>query len=166
VLARERFRRLLAHLGARGSGAAALSRRYMNALAARGDLRPGGRRVLARLGRRFLLATVTNGIDRVQRLRLRVARIDGHFDAIVTSQGCGFAKPDPRIVHVALDALRVGPKEALLVGDDPESDGRAAAAAGVRFCWMDDGKPLRAGVWRPPLRVTHLAELPGLARTL
>jgi HAD superfamily hydrolase (TIGR01549 family) len=131
----------------------------MEGLAARGDLRPGSRALLRRLSRRFLLATVTNGVDRVQRSRLRAARIDGFFDSIVTSEMCGFAKPDPRIVHTALDSLGVGPGEALLVGDDPQTDGRAAARAGVRFCWVDDGKPLRPGTRTPRCRIRAWDEL-------
>ena len=44
----------------------------------------------------------------------------------MTSQSCGFAKPDPRILHVALDAMRVAPRHAVYVGDDPATDGAAA----------------------------------------
>jgi putative hydrolase of the HAD superfamily len=158
---------LLVHLGQRGTGAARLSRLYLERMSARGDLRPGSRQVLRRLSRGFRLATVTNGIDRVARSRLAVAGIDGYFDSIVTSQGCGFAKPDPRIVFHALESLGVGPKEAVLVGDDPESDGRAAARAGVRFLWVDHGQSLRPGVRRPRHRIGPwtdlLAALPGRA---
>jgi len=53
----------------------------------------------------------------------------------------------------------VGPKEAVLVGDDPESDGRAAARAGVRFVWVDDGRPRRPGVRAPRVRIRAWAEL-------
>jgi HAD superfamily hydrolase (TIGR01509 family) len=132
---------------------------YMDGLAQRGDLRPGSRALLRNLSRRFLLATVTNGVDRVQRARLRVSRLEAYFDSIVTSEKCGFAKPDPRIVYSALDALGVGPREAVLVGDDPQSDGGAAAAAGVRFFWVDDGKPLRPGVRPPRNRIRRWSEL-------
>jgi FMN phosphatase YigB (HAD superfamily) len=87
----------------------------------------------------------------------------------VTSQGCGFAKPDPRILHVALDALGVSPGHTLYVGDDPPTDGGAATAAGVRFCWMDRGRPIAGR--RPRRRVENLRELlpllmPGPPRTL
>jgi HAD superfamily hydrolase (TIGR01509 family) len=159
VLQRERFRRLLVHLGRRTSGASPLAACYRDAMATRGDLLPGCRGTLQRLARRYRLATVTNGTDRVQRARLRAARIDRYFTHIVTSESAGAAKPDPRIVHVALAALGVSAREAILIGDDPESDGRAAARAGVRFCWMDDGKPLRPRVRRPRMSVRRLPEL-------
>ena len=75
----------------------------------------------------------------------------------MTSQGAGYAKPDPRILFAATDALGVSPSQALYVGDDPATDGGAARAAGMRFCWVDDGRHVRDG--RPRFRVTHLREL-------
>jgi YjjG family noncanonical pyrimidine nucleotidase len=162
VLQRERFRRLLVHLGEGAHQTAALALRYLEHLSARGDLQAGCRSTLRGLSRQFLLAAVTNGIDRVQRTRLRSSRIETFFDTVVTSEACGFAKPDPRIVCSALESLDVPAEDALLVGDDPESDGLAAARAGVRFCWVDGGKPLRRGVRRPKLRITDLTQLLGV----
>jgi HAD superfamily hydrolase (TIGR01549 family) len=100
---------------------------------------------------------VTNGIDRVQRSRLRASGLEAFFETVVTSQGCGFAKPDPRILHTALDALQVAPHHAVYVGDDPATDGAAASRAGVGFVWMDRGRPVSGR--RPRRRVTHLSEL-------
>jgi YjjG family noncanonical pyrimidine nucleotidase len=159
ALARERFRRLLAHMGGDPRRAPGLDRRFLAQLSRRGDRLPGCRPTLSRLRRRYRLGVVTNGIDRVQRARLRAASLEGFFEAVVTSEGCGFAKPDPRIVKSALEALGVAPGEALYVGDDAGTDGAAAAAAGVAFCWMDHGLPLPRGVPRPRRRLTRLVQL-------
>ena len=136
-LSRERFRRLLAHLRGNAENGAALSDAYLDGISRRGDLLPGCRDALARLKRRYRLGLVTNGLDRVQRSRLRVARLERYFDVVVTSESSGFAKPDPRILHVALEALGVSASEALYVGDDLRIDGAAARAAGMAFVWMD-----------------------------
>jgi len=103
---------------------------------------------------------VTNGIDRVQRSRLDASGLASLFETVVTSQSCGFAKPDPRILHVALEAMGIAPRHALYVGDDPATDGGAARAAGVRFVWMDQGKQTPGP--RPARRVETLRELLGL----
>jgi len=116
--------------------------------------------VLRQLRKSYRLAVVTNGIDRVQRSRLAASGLAPFFDAVVTSQSCGFAKPDPRILQVALDAMGVRPRHAVYVGDDPATDGAAARAAGVRFVWVDGGRP--AAGRRPSRRVGSLRELPGL----
>jgi YjjG family noncanonical pyrimidine nucleotidase len=156
-LARERFRRLLGEVGTSSRLAPQLGKTYLDHLSRRGDRLPGCRPVLQQLRRVYRLGVVTNGIDRVQRSRLAIAGLDRFFEVVVTSQGCGYAKPDPRILHVALDALGVSPGNAVYVGDDPATDGGAARAAGVRFCWVDDGRPVRGR--RPRRRVESLHEL-------
>ena len=157
ALATERFRRLLREIGADARLAARLGSIYLDRLSARGDRLPGCRPVLQALGRRYRLGVVTNGIDRVQRSRLAASGLVPFFETIVTSQGCGYAKPDPRILPVALEALAVAPRHAVYVGDDPAVDGAAARAAGVAFVWMDGGHPVRGA--RPRRRVGNLAEL-------
>jgi len=61
---------------------------------------------------------------------------------------------------VALESMGIAPRHAVYVGDDPVTDGGAAAAAGVRFVWMDRGQPVRGR--RPRQRVTSLGELADL----
>ncbi len=160
ALARERFRRLLREIGGDPRRASRLGETYLDHLSARGDRLPGCRAILRRLRRRYRLGVVTNGIDRVQRARLAASGLAPLFDAVVTSQSCGFAKPDPRILQVALDAMEVLPRQAVYVGDDPATDGAAARAAGVRFVWMDRGAEVRGR--RPRRRVTSLRALADL----
>ena len=163
ALARERFRRLLLEIGSDPRRASRLGETYLDCLSARGDRLPGCLFVLRQLRKRYRLGVVTNGIDRVQRSRLAASRLTPLFETVVTSQGCGFAKPDPRILHVALDAMAVAPRHAVYVGDDPATDGAAARAAGVRFVWMDRGRRGRETRGRRPARrVASLRELAGL----
>jgi putative hydrolase of the HAD superfamily len=140
--------------------ASRLGETYLDHLSQHGDRLPGCRPVLRQLRKRYRLGVVTNGIDRVQRSRLAASGLAPLFDAVVTSQSCGFAKPDPRILHVALDAMGVAARHAVYVGDDPATDGAAASAAGVRFVWMDRGQEVRGR--RPRRRVTGLGELADL----
>jgi putative hydrolase of the HAD superfamily len=151
---------LLVRLGEPPRHAGRLDRLFIEYLSRRGELLPGCRALLRRLAVGYRLAIVTNGIDRVQRSRLRAASLDRFFAAIVSSESCGFAKPDPRILHVTLEALGVDAREAVYVGDDARVDGEAARAAGVRFIWMDRGAPLPRGTRRPRRRIVHLGELP------
>jgi len=160
ALAKERFRRLLREIGKGPRLATRLGATYLERLSARGDRLPGCRPVLRALGERYRLGVVTNGIDRVQRSRLAASGLAPCFETIVTSQACGFAKPDPRILHVALDALKISPRHAVYVGDDPAVDGVAAREAGVPFVWMDHGDSVRG--LRPRRRVRSLLELPDL----
>jgi HAD superfamily hydrolase (TIGR01509 family) len=54
------------------------------------------------------------------------------FDALVLSYERGVIKPDPRIFELACRELGVAPADTLMVGDNPDADG-AAAAIGCRF---------------------------------
>jgi HAD superfamily hydrolase (TIGR01549 family) len=147
-------------LGGDPARAAHLGDSYLESFSRQRALLPGCRRLLRRLAARCRLGIVTNGIDRVQRARLQAAKLEAFFPVVVTADGCGFTKPDPRILQVALRALGLQPEEVVYVGDDLDSDGSAARAAGVTFCWLD---------WRPRnrdvpaaaacRRVSRLAEI-------
>jgi len=54
------------------------------------------------------------------------AGMDHLVDTFVLSFQHGVCKPDPAIFEMALNALAVGPHQALMVGDRPERDGAAA----------------------------------------
>jgi FMN phosphatase YigB (HAD superfamily) len=138
-LARERFCRLLSALGRDAEQGGVLGTAYLDALSARGDVFRGARSALAAVSRRARVGAVTNGIDRVQRARLDAAGIARRFEVVVTSEACGFVKPDPRIIDEALRALDARAEDAVYVGDDAWVDGGAAQAAGVRFWWIDRG---------------------------
>ncbi|MYX38171.1 HAD-IA family hydrolase [Streptomyces sp. SID8377] len=58
------------------------------------------------------------------------AGLDGYVDRFVLSFEHGVCKPDPAIFRLALDGLKVGPGEALMVGDRSAYDG-AAVEAGI-----------------------------------
>ena len=60
--------------------------------------------------------------------------------------GQGFeviGKPEPGLFQVALERLGVAPGEAVLVGDNPVTDGAGAKAAGVDFILVGEGAGAR-----------------------
>lgn len=52
------------------------------------------------------------------------------FDAVVTSVGCGWRKPDGRAFEAAARQLDADVADLVHVGDDPETDGGVEAAGG------------------------------------
>jgi len=61
---------------------------------------------------------------------LRQHKLEPLLDVVVVSGAVGLKKPDPAIMHLALEPLGVAPAEAAFVGDSPE-DMQAARAAGM-----------------------------------
>jgi FMN phosphatase YigB (HAD superfamily) len=60
------------------------------------------------------------------------ADLRGKFDAVVTSVGCGWRKPDPRAFETIARRLDTDLDGLIHVGDDPETDG-GCRAAGAKF---------------------------------
>jgi FMN phosphatase YigB (HAD superfamily) len=58
------------------------------------------------------------------------AELHGTFDAVVTSVGCGWRKPNPRAFEVLADRLGVETASIHHVGDDPATDGGIEAIGG------------------------------------
>jgi HAD superfamily hydrolase (TIGR01549 family) len=158
----KRFREFLEETAADPRRAKRLATAFESELARSAHLYPGCRATLRALSRRYRLGVVTNGLTRIQNGRLRVSGLRPFFETVVTSQACGFAKPDPRILGIALEHLRLKAGDAVYVGDDLAVDHVAARAAGVDFVWIDRGRPVPRGVRRPRRRVRHLREVEGL----
>lgn len=66
-------------------------------------------------------------------------RLLDRFDAVVVSHDVGFGKPHRAIFERAVEALGVGPGEALMVGDTPELDVAGAKNAGVMAALKRNG---------------------------
>jgi FMN phosphatase YigB (HAD superfamily) len=138
---------------------------YLELFSSRGDLIAGASGAIRSIGRLDVrLGVVTNGIDRVQRRRLRASDLMDSFPVVVTSERAGITKPDPRIIEIALKRLRVKAEDAVYVGDDPHVDGLAANRAAVRFVWFNPRRePLKPGVLvTVDHEIRHLREISGL----
>jgi len=88
--------------------------------------------VLRKLKENYLVGLITNWehTPRIYELVDELGMCD-LFDSIVVSDDVGYAKPDPRIFHIALDEHGLKPYEAVYVGD-MDVDVQGALAAGLR----------------------------------
>jgi putative hydrolase of the HAD superfamily len=91
----------------------------------------GTREALERLRAAGLRLGVVSNSDGLVDAALRAAGLRDCFEVVVDSALFGAEKPDPAIFRAALDALGVGPEEALYVGDLYEVDVLGARAAGI-----------------------------------
>ena len=77
-------------------------------------------------------------VPELARRALVRADLHGTFDAVVTSLGCGWRKPDRRAFAALADPLDVPLASVVHVGDDPRTDAGIAAYGG-RVYLLDDG---------------------------
>lgn len=92
--------------------------------------------VLKQLRPRFQLAVISNFDGRL-RFILQHLGISNYFSYIFISSELGADKPDPEIFRRALKIMHLNADEILHVGDDPERDWEAAAAAGLLVFRLD-----------------------------
>jgi putative hydrolase of the HAD superfamily len=95
--------------------------------------------VLEELQPRFQLAVVSNFDGRL-RMILEHLGISKFFSRVFVSSEVGADKPDPEFFRRALSYIKVQPNESLHVGDDPNRDWKAAAAAGLEVFKLDRAK--------------------------
>jgi putative hydrolase of the HAD superfamily len=90
--------------------------------------------------------------------------IGQYFDPLVTSAGCGWAKPHPEIFARVLEAWGVPPRAAVMIGDTLRADIAGACAVGMRSILVDiEPNPANAAFTGPDAataRVTTLGEIP------
>ena len=128
----ERFRQLLAVLGRTDIDPAALGAEYAAGLGNHADLLPGAEAFIHAIHGQMKIALVSNGVSAIQRNRLSKCPLTPLFDAIVISEEAGVAKPDPRLLEIALEQLGCTDKSAaVMMGDSLSADIAAANNAGM-----------------------------------
>ena len=89
---------------------------------------------LEKLGRRFRLATLSNG-----NADLSVIGLAHHFEVTLNAGALGCAKPDVRAYERLAESLTLQPAEILFVGDEPHADVVGPRAAGMQTVWVNRG---------------------------
>ena len=133
-----RFEAFLAHYAMTWLDPAIMADHYERALSHQAVMIEGAEQVVREIAAHRPIAMVTNGIARCQRGRLEISPVKPFFQTVVISGECGCAKPDPRMIEIALGLLGNIPKaDVLMVGDSLHSDIRCALNAGVDACWYN-----------------------------
>ena len=88
--------------------------------------------------RGLILGVISNFDSRLVRV-LNGLGAGSSFEEIFVSSRVGYAKPDPRIFHAALNRHGLRPENAIHVGDSETNDLRGASNAGLRGVLIDRG---------------------------
>jgi putative hydrolase of the HAD superfamily len=93
---------------------------------------------------KYRLHIITNGFEEVQHVKLKSAGLLEYFHTIITSEVCGFIKPDKRMFEFALEKTGALPHESLMIGDNLDVDITGAINAGMDAIYFN------------PLELKHL----------
>ncbi|MGA9964334.1 MAG: HAD family hydrolase [Terriglobales bacterium] len=120
-----------------------------------GDIRPGTRESLLRLGRRYPLAVISNADGKIGDVLTRCGIADC-FAAITDSGLVGYEKPHSAIFETALRGMDAAAEQSLYVGDVYSVDYLGATRAGMQAILFDVSGAYRESVLP---RVESLEEL-------
>jgi 2-haloalkanoic acid dehalogenase type II len=125
-------------------------------------LREGAVETLRLLRDRGLHLGVVSNIDADQLAHMGgLARLDEHFDSLLSSEEARSCKPDPVIFREALDRADCAPEEALFVGDSVAQDIAGANRVGLRsvLIWNRDDSEPPAGAVIPHHVIRRIPEI-------
>lgn len=139
-----------------------LNSEYLAELGKQTEVVDGAVETLAELSKHYLIGVLSNGFREVQYDKLRNTGLDRFVQRTVLSDEIGIQKPDRRIYDHALAATGAKASEALMVGDNPETDVAGALDAGWRAVYLDRFE--KGGTPQGAIRITDLRELIPLLR--
>ncbi|WP_376768389.1 HAD family hydrolase [Paenibacillus planticolens] len=94
--------------------------------------------VLQALRPKYQLLLLTNGAPDLQQEKVdSIPGLADYFDHVLISGSFGRGKPDPSIFVHALNLLGVTAEEAIMVGDNLDTDIQGALAVGMRSVWIN-----------------------------
>lgn len=116
--------------------------------------------VLDELKGKFELLLLTNGDPSLQREKLAgVPELAPYFKEIVISGNFGKGKPDPSIFEHCLHLLGIAKEDAVMVGDNLNTDILGASRAGIQTVWVNRKGNVNETEVKPDHEIRHLSEL-------
>lgn len=115
--------------------------------------------VLDTLKKDYRLVLITNGSPDLQNTKLTITpELAPYFDHIVISGGYGKGKPDRGIFEHALSLMSLQKEEAVMVGDNLNTDILGANRAGIKSVWINREQKERNEV-EPSYEISQLTDL-------
>lgn len=134
---------------------------HMEGLAAAMEFPPESFRVLEWAKKRYRVGMVSNFDHPPAAYKVMEEQgVKGFFEEIVISGDVGWRKPSREIFGIAFDRMRIGPAEAIFVGDNPGIDVVGAKQVGMDVIWLNrKGEVFTDGLPKPDYTIEHLEEL-------
>ena len=109
------------------------------------------------------LGIISNGQKVQQRQKLRNLSIIERFAVIIISDDIGVSKPDPKIFRYGCKTANKKPADCYYVGDNLDTDAKAASAAGLTGIWLN--REQEKGNDASLMEIRTLSQLPKLIRS-
>ena len=159
TLRSRRFELFLKRVGVNGDSKE-MGTSYLRYLANTDFMVDGARDLLDQLLGRFKMAIVTNGLQDVQRPRVRKTKTGHYFEKIIVSEEIGASKPGEAFFEHTFEQIGQPTKtEAIIVGDNLNSDIRGGNNFGIDTCWFNPGRQRNESDVIPKYEISALRHL-------
>ncbi|TPE43884.1 YjjG family noncanonical pyrimidine nucleotidase [Pontibacter mangrovi] len=115
--------------------------------------------VLEYLQPKYGLHILTNGFKEVQHVKMGASKLQGYFKEVVTSECCGYKKPDRRMFEHLLQRIGVAPEHCLMIGDNYECDIEGARDAGIDQVYFNPEQAKTRRRPKPTYEISCLSKL-------
>ena len=133
---------------------------YLGLLPKQVVLMEGAMEVLSYLKQFGEIGVITNGMENVQRERIKNSPIKKFIDFIAVSEDCGFAKPDIRFFEYAVKKAKHFNKETtIVIGDRLDADILGANQFGIDSCWFNQKNTVNILNAKPTFVINDLLSL-------
>ena len=94
--------------------------------------------VLEKVKDSYELILLTNGSPHLQHTKLELTpELVPYFKEIIVSGAVGKGKPEPEMFEIALEKVGIAKEEAIMVGDNLNTDIKGANQCGIRTVWIN-----------------------------
>ncbi|HLR65274.1 MAG TPA: HAD family hydrolase [Pseudogracilibacillus sp.] len=122
--------------------------------------------VLNKLKGKYKLLMLTNGSSQLQHLKLSLSpELVPYFDHIVISGEFGEGKPSENIFKYALNLLEIDKREAVMIGDNPNTDILGANRSDIDSIWINHHNRTLEDI-TPTFEVKRLKEILPIIKSL
>jgi YjjG family noncanonical pyrimidine nucleotidase len=133
---------------------------YLDSLIEYTVLIPGAVDLLKALFSYLRMAIVTNGLERVQKARLKIGKLEGFFEHLIISEEIGVAKPQKAFFDFTFEKCgHPNIDEVILIGDGLSSDIKGAHDYGVDSIWYNPNNATNETGIKPTFEISDLHEV-------
>jgi putative hydrolase of the HAD superfamily len=117
-----------------------ISTEYLYECPRKPNLLPHALSILETLHKKHPMYILTNGFEDVQAIKLEASGINHYFEQVITSDGCGYTKPDTAFFAHALELSQCTSSSALMIGDNLKTDIAGALNSGIDTVYFNPSK--------------------------
>lgn len=121
-----------------------------------------GKEILEYLYPQYNMYILSNGFQEVQSHKMNNARLNPYFKKVILSDHIGKNKPHPDLFDYALEVAQTDRKEAIMIGDNLNTDIMGAKNSGIDQIWFNPSNLPDSEKIRPTFTITRLDELKGI----